>query len=169
MQQIMTEVENFLTEPVTKIQGAENNPFGAPYCYTDCNNISIPFYISNDFLQSAVIKDHDGNLTLHDSDPESAHAICVFAQSKSYHFIQGKLYKCGPVALLPEFDKQFNLKISDQDRVLLNSYQPLTLENFDVYHKEFFINLDKPISQCKFCPSYGGGGKIWPVRKNLQS
>lgn len=168
IEQIMEEVENFLTSPVKKIQGAENNKFGAPYCYIDANNVSIPFYITNDFLQSAILKDSDGNLTLHHSNPKHAHDICVFAQAKCYHFIGGKFYKCGPVALLPEFDRQFALKISDEDRVLLNSYQPLTLENFEYYSEEFFSKLDDPIDQCKFCPSYGGGGKIWPVRKNTQ-
>lgn len=167
MQQIMTEVENFLKQPVEKIQGAEQNRFGAPYCYTDSNGISIPFYITDDFLQSAILKDVDGNLTLHDSDPNSAHDICVFAQAKSYHFIKGKLYKCGPVALLPELDQQIGLKLTDSDRALLRSYQPLTLENFDDYHENFFLTLDDPVPQCKFCPNYGGGGKIWPLRKGL--
>jgi hypothetical protein len=97
----------------------------------------------------------------------SAHDICCFAQAKNYHFVKGKLYKCGPVALLPELDQQLTLDLFDQDRYLLNSYQPLTLENFQNYHREFFDKLDDPIPQCKFCPSYGGGGKIWPIRKGL--
>jgi hypothetical protein len=71
------------------------------------------------------------------------------------------------VALLPELDQQLDLAINDDDRRLLNSYQPLTLENFDSYHEEFFKKLDDPIPQCKFCPDYKGGGKIWPVRKGL--
>jgi hypothetical protein len=165
MQSIMDEVEQFLQAPVTKLTGAENNPFNAPICFKDRNGVMIPFWITDEFLQSAILKDANGQLTLHNSDPVSAHTICNFAQGKSYHFIKGKLYKCGPVALLPEFDQQFGLKLSEEDRNLLNSYQPLTIDNFDSYHEEFFSNLDNPIPQCKFCPSYGGGGKIWPVRK----
>lgn len=167
MQEIMAQVENFLQAPVEKIHGAENNAFGAPICYRDANGVMIPFWKTTEFLQSAILRNKNNNLTLHDSDPEAAHSICNFAQGKSYHFIKGKLYKCGPVALLPEFDQQNRLDISQQDRQLLNSYQPLTLENFHGYHEEFFANLDRPIPQCKFCPSYGGGGKIWPVRKGL--
>lgn len=165
MQQIMVDVEKFLIPPIQKIEGAEQNRFGAPYCYIDANNVSIPFWITDNFLQSAILKDTDGRLGLHDSDPNSAHDICGFAQGKSYHFVNGALYKCGPVALLPEFDRQFNLKLSYEDRLLLNSYQPLTLENFDSYHEEFFKNLNNPLPQCKFCPSYGGGGKIYAIDK----
>lgn len=165
--EIMAQVENFLRGPVEKIQGEQNNPFGAPMCYRDSNGIMIPFWTTSIFQQSAILRNEHNELTLHDSDPEQAHNICNFAQGKSYHFIGGKLYKCGPVALLPEFDRQNPLHISLQDRELLNSYQPLTLENFETYHEQFFANLDSAIPQCKFCPSYGGGGKIWPVRKGL--
>jgi hypothetical protein len=89
---------------------------------------------------------------VHNSNPEIAHQNCGFVFYKSYHFIRAKLYKCGPVALMPEFDQQHKLYISDQDRILLNSYQPLGVNNFQSYHAEFFSQLDQPIAQCKFCP-----------------
>ena len=162
---IIAEVERFLQPPVNKIFGKENNTIGAEMVLIDSNGIRIPFWITDSFLQNAILRDNNGAWTLHDSDPVAAHEICVFAQAKSYHFIRGKLYKCGPVALLPELDTQIGLQLSQQDRILLNSYKPLTLENFDSYHKEFFDKLDDPIPQCKFCPSYGGGGKIYAINK----
>jgi len=169
IEEIMSGVENFLQHPITKHNFAETGEkgnFDNTYrTWVDANNVVVPFWLSDSFVQSAIIKNDAGELTLHNSDPTEAHDICVFAQYKSYHFIRGKLYKCGPVALLPEFDNQNTLAISDEDRQLLNSYQPLTLENFDDYHEEFFKNLDNPIPQCKFCPSYYGGGKIYPLRK----
>ena len=162
---IIAGVERFLQSPITKITGRENNANGADVLLIDSNKIRIPFWITNSFLQNALTRDSNGARTLHDSDPIEAHNICGFAQAKCYHFIRGKLYKCGPVALLPELDTQIGLQISQQDRILLNSYQPLTLENFDSYHEEFFAKLDDPIPQCKFCPSYGGGGKIYALSK----
>jgi organic radical activating enzyme len=163
---IVGEIEKFLKEPVKKIIGQENNKFQAPLVLLN-DSIQIPVWITDSFDQNAIIKDADNRWTLHNSNPEVAHSMCSFADNKSYHFIKGKLYKCGPVALLPELDQQLNLAINDDDRQLLNSYQPLTLENFDSYHEEFFKKLDDPIPQCKFCPDYKGGGKIWPVRKGL--
>lgn len=158
---ILADIERFLQAPVTR--GKHSN-FNAPLGLTDANNVHVPVWVTSEFVQNAIIPHNDG-WTLHNSDPATAHNMCAFAQHKSYHFIRGKLYKCGPVALLPELDQQIGLHIGDQDRVLLNSYQPLTLENFDSYHKEFFDHLDDVIPQCKFCPSYSGGGKIWPINK----
>ena len=163
---IVNEIEKFLKAPVKKIIGKENNKFQAPLMLAD-DFVQIPVWITDSFEQNAIIKDADNRWTLHNSNPELAHSMCSFADNKSYHFIRGKLYKCGPVALLPELDQQLDLAINDDDRQLLNSYQPLTLENFDSYHEEFFKKLDNPIPQCKFCPDYHGGGKIWPVRKGL--
>lgn len=162
---IIAEVERFLQPPINKISGKENNAYGAEILLIDSNKVKIPFWITDSFLQNAILRDNNGVWTLHDSDPVAAHEICGFAQGKCYHFIRGKLYKCGPVALLPELDTQIGLQLSQQDRILLTSYKPLTLENFDSYHEEFFDKLDDPIPQCKFCPSYGGGGKIYAINK----
>lgn len=106
-----------------------------------------------EFTTSAVVRNSNNNLTLHNSDPISAHSVCGFAACKCYHFVKGKFYKCGPVALLPEFDQQFNLDISESDRNLLNSYQALTVDNIASQGTDFFRTLDDPIPQCKFCPS----------------
>lgn len=162
---IVDQIIAFLKPPVQKIVG--DNEFGAPLLLIDTKHVRVPIWISNYFQQNALLKDSDGAWTLHDSDPQAAHEICCFAQGKSYHFIKGKLYKCGPVALLPELDQQIGLKITDTDRAVLQAYKPLTLENFEDYHREFFLTLDDPIPQCKFCPSYGGGGNIWPLRKGI--
>jgi organic radical activating enzyme len=161
---ILADIEHFLHAPVTRNKGKQGNKFDAPIVLSDTNGVTIPVWVTSYFSQNAIIKQNN-NWTLHNSDPEAAHSICSFAQHKCYHFIRGKLYKCGPVALLPELDQQIGLHIGDQDRALLNSYQPLTLENFDSYHKEFFDRLDDAIPQCKFCPSYIGGSKIWPLNK----
>jgi organic radical activating enzyme len=161
---IFDEVERFLQAPVTKIVGRENNKYGADYVFVDANQIRIPMWMDNKFYQAAV-KSVDNQFTLHNSDPATAHSNCIIAQFKSYHFIRGKLFKCGPVALFPEFDQQFTLNLSDHDRELINSYRPLTVENFDAYHEEFIAQLDNPLDQCKFCATNTELKEIYPLLK----
>jgi hypothetical protein len=56
------------------------------------------------------------------------------------------------VGLFPEFDQQHHFDISNEDRDLLNSYQPLTVDEFDTRGQQFVDNIDEVIPQCKFCP-----------------
>lgn len=153
----------FLSSDCIEIHGKSNNPYGGDIVFQDKNGLSIPIYIQDQFQQSSIRDDY----TLHDSDPEIAHARCGFAQNKNYHFIRGKLYKCGPVALMPEFDQQNPLNISHEDRKLLNQYQPLTIDDLQQKGETFFRNLDMPIPQCKFCPIDAHVEKIFAIRKNV--
>lgn len=128
---------------------------GATHAFSDSNSVTIPVWEYDDFYQAAVHTNSSGKLTLYNHTPEQsllAHKYCGFAMFKCYHFIRGKLYKCGPVALFPEFDQQFKLDISDDDRMLINSYPALSIDEFDQRGQSFISNLDKPIPQCKFCP-----------------
>jgi hypothetical protein len=155
------DIRNFLKGSIEeRLKG--DNPWGSDYYFRDENGVMINVYMSNNFGAAAIKAD---GRTLHDSDPMLAHQNCAFAQYKSYHFIRGKFYKCGPSALLPEYDSQFHLDISEQDRILLNSYQPLSVDNYAEYNEEFFANLDNPIPQCKFCPTEYNGKIIYPIRK----
>ena len=166
---LVDEIDRFLGGVVKKTTGRENNPFAADYVFTGRKNIQIPVWDRDEFQPSALLRKPDNKITLHNNNPEHAHSNCTFVSSKCYHFIRGKLYKCGPVALFPEFDQQFNLDISDQDRVLLNSYKPLTMDDWDSYSTEFFENLDNVIPQCKFCPVNPVMKKIYPIIKTKHS
>lgn len=130
-----------------------NNAYtmGANHAFYDSNQMRICVWEYDDFYTAAVKKDKFGQLTLHDSDPFFAHQACGFAMFKCFHFIRGQLYKCGPVALFPEFDRQHPLAISAEDRELINSYQPLTVDAIESNGREF-IDDNKPLPQCKFCP-----------------
>ena len=146
-----------------------NNPyygdfykFNSDFYFHDKNHVIINVYKSNMFGAAAIKLD---GRSLHNSDPFLAHQTCGFVTFKSYHFIRGKFYKCAPVALLPEYDAQYTLNINDEDRQLLHSYRPLTVDNFDQYHEEFFANLDNVLPQCKFCPENHDARKIFPIRK----
>lgn len=120
--------------------------------YTD-GIITARFYSNVYFYSSSVIHNIEtGVLTLHNSDPNIAMNVCAFKTCP--HFIKGKLYKCGPTGLLPEFIDQFQVNISNQDRELVNSYQP-AMANWSNEKLLSFLNNQKnaePIAQCKFCP-----------------
>jgi hypothetical protein len=163
--EIRTDILNFLEGPIRETTKEQSGLWGYDWGFVDKNNVMVNVWISNNFSKAAIQENALGKFTLHNSDPIKANSNCAFQQWKSYHFIRGKLYKCGPVALMPEFDQQFMLDISDEDRALLNSYRPLTVDNYAEYNEEFFANLDKPLSQCKFCPENYEMEMIYPIRK----
>jgi organic radical activating enzyme len=162
---IFAQVEQFLTKPLTVTHGKETNGMGADHLYTDVNGVQVALWNQTEFSQSSLTRNAQGQLTLHDSDPLIAHGDCGFVHWKNYHLIKGKMYKCGPVALLPEFDQQYPLAISDQDRALLNSYRPLTPAELPTRLSEFLAHIDDPLEQCKFCPEQHDYKKIWAIRK----
>ena len=167
-EQVRADIHEFLKGDVTEFS-KDQNSWGADWQFKDSNGVMINVYTVDKFAGAAIIPKPEGGYTLHDSDPEEAHSTCAFANWKSYHFIRGKFYKCGPSALLPEFDDQFCLDITDNDRELLHAYTPLTVDNYAEYHEEFFTNLDNPIAQCKFCPANHQMQKIYPIRKGSKS
>lgn len=162
-EQIRSDIYEFLQGDV--IESADQaTRWGANWAFRDSNGIMINVYSVDHFFDSAIVPTETG-YTLNNNDPLQAHDNCAFARWKSYHFIRGKFYKCGPSALMPEFDNQHQFEIPDEDRKILHSYQPLTVDNFAEYHEEFFANLDNPIAQCKFCSINPGAKKIYPIRK----
>jgi organic radical activating enzyme len=120
----------------------------------DENYVTVIIDYEDHFSQgSLLIGDNYKKITLHQSDPAAAHKNCNFVPGKCYHFIKGKLYKCGPVALFPEIDKKFNLNLSDTDHQLVHSYKPGDIEYQSLDEVTQFINnIDNQIDQCKFCP-----------------
>lgn len=164
------EIKKFLKGDVVKMKPTdpENRWKNAHAVWTDSNQVKIPVWVQYEFYQSAIKPSTNGRGTLHNSDPLKAHDNCGFAKSKNYHFIKGKLYKCGPVALFPEFDQQHQLDISEQDRQLINSYEPLTVDGVETHGNDYFAKLDQPISQCKFCPeTIDFTHRLFAVSKNL--
>jgi len=120
--------------------------------YTD-GIVTVFFFPIFYFYSSAVIHSiENGSLTLHNSDPVAAVNNCYFKTCP--HFMKGKLYKCAPTGLLPDFIDQFQVDISDCDRELIKSYQPAKAD-WPYEKLESFLNNQKnadAIDQCKFCP-----------------
>lgn len=127
---------------------------GADHAFLDSNGMRVCVWEYTSFYDAAVQRNTSNRLFLHNSDPVKAHNACGFARYKCYHFIKAKLYKCGPVALLPEFDQQHQLDLPDADRELLNSYLPLQVGEFEQRGKHFLDHIDDVIPQCKFCPTF---------------
>jgi hypothetical protein len=161
-------VRQFLKGNVVKVDKEHpDNPFGSHMMWMDENRVKIPLWIQYDFYDSAIRAKPGGGYGLHNSNPLIAHNSCGFARFKNYHFIKGKLYKCGPAALFPEFDQQHKFDISVEDREILHSYQPLTADTYTTAGSEFLANLDKPLAMCKFCPeSLDYKNRLFAVSKN---
>lgn len=184
LSQLYADIEYFLQSPIRVLpKGYADNTWNSDYQIKDANGVTINIYVVDQFFKSSIIpiwkiagaknkinfrQGQIASFKLHHSDPSVAHSNCAFAQFKSYHFIRGRLYKCGPVALMPEFDQQHRLEISDSDRKLLSSYRSLGIDNFESYSQEFFDKLDHFIPQCKFCPEYSETHKIFPIKKGSQ-
>ena len=162
------EVRQFLQGDIIKVvKGDPRNEFGADIAWIDENRVAIPLWIQYDFYNSAIKRNENGRFTLHNSRPEVAHNSCGFRIHKNYHFIRGKLYKCGPAALFPEFDQQHNFDISEEDRAIINSYKPLSPWEFETRGDEFLATIDNQLAQCKFCPeSLDYKNRLFAVTKN---
>tara|TARA_R110000803_G_scaffold7209_2_gene23311 strand:- start:493 stop:1374 length:882 start_codon:yes stop_codon:yes gene_type:complete len=152
---LLEQIDSFMTHPIRYPKNINDElKTNDQLTFIDAKAVKITVWVQDNFISAAVHKDEEGRFTLYNNDPEEAHDDCVFVKYKSYHMINSKLYKCGPVALFPDFDKQHNLAISDSDRHLVNSYKPLCVDEFETRGKEFLENIDNVIPQCKFCPSW---------------
>jgi hypothetical protein len=149
---LLEQINAFLKPPITcSVDMTLELKTGDQIEFFDANGVKIIVWVQDSF-GPAAIKTENGKLTLHNNDPEEVHPTCGFVQNKCYHMIEAKLYKCGPVALFPEFDKQHPLNISDEDRQLINSYRPLCVDEFPERGEEFLKHIGDVIPQCKFCP-----------------
>lgn len=131
----------------------------ADFDFVDVNGAQFHVRKEDQFSTPSLIM-NSNNITLHNSDRERAHETCD--NKYCHNFVRGKLYKCAPVALWPEFDQQFGLTLDDLDRHLMQSYNPATVDMSQEALEEFTGNLRKSIPQCKFCPEKFVQHKIFP-------
>ena len=159
--EIVQRVQDFLQAPTTT-EFNSDNPYQQYMTVTDARGVRVKIEYNWWFHQGAIVRT-DGALTLHQSDAKKAHDICHM--KTCHHFIRGELYKCGVVAVLPEFDQQHALTLSAEDRELMLSYQPLKIDHSDDVKKAFVAGLTQPIDQCRFCPEQYQGDRIFALQK----
>lgn len=162
--ELINKVKNFLVGPFES--KFDPTPYRECLTFTDVNGVVIEVWHNWWFHQGAMIKNYEtGKFTLHQSDPEKAHKIC---HSKTcHHFENGMLYKCGPASLFRQFDQQFNLELTAQDREMINSYRALSIDDDSDTKQEFLDNLAYPIDLCKFCPEEYHGKQIFAEEKKV--
>jgi hypothetical protein len=151
-------VREFYSNDFVKEESSENRDaggIGADWYYEKDRKEFAGIWTQTMFYNSAIKQMDLAGIKLHDSNPTLAHNNCTMRKWKNYHFIEGKIYKCGPVALFPKLEEQFGLHLSDEDKKLLTSYQPLTIEMArEGLTEEWFSHIDDEIPQCKFCPEH---------------
>ena len=90
----------------------------------------------------------------YDSDREKAHAVCDMKYCHT--FWQGKLYKCGVTAALPELIRQNNMvrsRCTQKQIDLIERYRPTTVEQArSMTQQQLDDVLLKSIEQCSLCP-----------------
>lgn len=119
--------------------------------YEDANGVLVRFVDDLEFHQANIIPKADGTFDVYDSDPELAHDICY--NRTCHHFEDGYLSKCGQVALLPKFAKQYNVNLSHKQQALLADHIPADPSWPIDTLKEYINNLQNSIPQCSLCPS----------------
>jgi len=104
-----------------------------------------------DFVTAPLKYIGNHKFAVYDSDPNDAHRVCW--SKTCTHMMAGKVYKCHHVALLPEFARQYDVVMTEQDKKLLAEYAPLTVDADAADIQLFIDNLEHAIPQCKLCPS----------------
>lgn len=109
-------------------------------------------YFCNIYFYQPALKFKNNNFYWHDSDPKKAYEVCYFKTCP--HFSKGKFYKCGPVATMIDFVDQFDIKVPEHARQLINDYEPACWNWDHERLKDFLDNIKfkHPISNCRLCP-----------------
>jgi hypothetical protein len=149
---LFARIRNFLQHPIKETEDPDH-PIGSRWQFVDVKKKYIHVWNNDHFVQSNIRKQANGQFGLYNSNPDRAHENCTFRMFRNYHMIRGRIYKCGPVALMAEFDKQYPFDISDEDRAIIHAPgRGLGIDEWDTRGREFLDNIDNVIPQCKFCP-----------------
>jgi organic radical activating enzyme len=128
--------------------------------WRDKQGVTVIVLLSHRFLPSAVHRHPTrGTWTLYNSDPKKSIEVCCGRWVPT--FVNGLLHKCSTVALLPEFLRQFELDISEEERALIRSYLPASSKDEPITISRFVEDLRRgeAIQQCRFCSESGEVGQ----------
>ena len=104
---------------------------------------------ATEFSECALV-DKGSHFEVHDSNPDFAYESCTM--KVSHTLFNGLLYKCPMVAILPEFRKQYDVRLTDKQEELLSSYKPLHPSCSDEELDAFVDMTRVSIPQCNLCP-----------------
>ena len=82
--------------------------------------------------------------------------------------VRGLLYKCNTVPHFSEFDKQYNVDLTDEDRSLINAVSAGSADMTSDELQTFIDNLVNPIPQCKFCIESPDVKEIFATTKKIK-
>lgn len=118
------------------------------------------------FTPCTLIEGHEG-FRVHDSEPAAAWEAC--GMKHSHTILDGRLYRCPMVAVLPEFRKQFRVNLTAEQESLLYSYESLGSDCSDDELEEFISSVDTSMPQCSLCPDDATTFKVDfdPARKKF--
>jgi organic radical activating enzyme len=163
--QIMENVRSFLKGKIS-YNFDYSNKYQENMMLTDSNKVILKVEHNWWFHQGTLIQNIEAdNFTLYQSDEKKAHDNC--SMKLCHTFSDGKLYKCGVIAILPKFAKQHTIQLSPEDSELMHSYVPLSIDDTYEIKKEFLENLNRSIPQCKFCPEVYIGDQIYAEEKKV--
>lgn len=108
-------------------------------------------FLEGFIFHTANIIKQDNHFVLQYTDKQASFDQCDMKYDHTMH--RGKLYKCPSMALYPEFKNQFDLRLTDEQAVLLSKYQPLSADCSDEQLHNFIHTIDSSIDQCALCPS----------------
>ena len=119
-----------------------------------------------------AIQANGKSFTVHDSDPEKAWGACTMRHSHT--ILHGLLHRCPTVAILPEFQKQYQVDLTSDQQQLLNSYVPLDHNCSDEELLKFLQDSNSEMPQCRLCPgeyreaviTFDPQRKKYPKRQN---
>lgn len=125
--------------------------------FSNPEKVNVIISSEDTFYHSSVQYDPINSVfTVARSNPDIAHDNC---QEKCFKkgisipvFFDGKLYKCLHSKLFAEFDRQYGLPITDEERALINSYQPGSIDMSVRELDDWFENRNSKIFNCTFCP-----------------
>ena len=117
----------------------------------DKRGVKVRVTYFENFRSAPIFYTGNNKFSVYDSDPEQAHKVCI--SKTCTHMMKGKMYKCHNVALLPEFSKQFDVHLTDDQKKSLSSYQPLAAGDGTLTMSAFLEELPNTIPQCNLCPS----------------
>ena len=130
---------------------------------SDNNGATVKLSASNYHHLAPILKDHNGKkFTIYNSNPEIAFSNCNYTDRMCQQMNEGKLYICAHFSTISDFEEQFEIDMSIQERNELYGYKPLTVNASPAEVHEFvnFALNATAFPECKFCPEQAGYKEI---------